>query len=124
VTERAKMDRPITPEEVAVIRSTLERAATAPRFAGLAAHVEHLRAVDQCGCGCDSVDFAKHDPTRPAQPICDAIGTTPAGGTVGVIVWGRPDAITSLEIYDLGAGDGDVKLPTPDSIRPFRTGCT
>jgi len=51
--------------------------------------------------------------------VADGIGTTSAGGQVGVIVWGRGKAITGLEIYDLGAGENDLKLPIPSSIKPF-----
>ena len=122
MTERARINRAITPAEIAVIRSALERAAVSPEFSALGAGLERLRAIDRCSCGCDSVDFVEHDPARPAKPIGDGIGTTPAGGTVGVIVWGRDDAVTGLEVYDLGAGDDDLKLPQPDSIRSFREG--
>jgi hypothetical protein len=122
VTERATINRRITPEEVAVIRSALERAAVAPEFSALSSGLESLRAVGKCSCGCDSVDFAEHDPARPSKPIGDGIGTTPAGGTVGVIVWGRPEAVTGLEVYDLGAGEDDLKLPVPGSIRSFGEG--
>lgn len=41
---------------------------------------------------------------------------------MGVIVWGRDDAITALEIYDLGAGEDGLRLPLPSSIRMFREG--
>jgi hypothetical protein len=47
------------------------------------------------------------------------VGTTKLGGTVGIIVWGRDDQITGLEVYDLGAGEDDLTLPVPESIRPF-----
>jgi hypothetical protein len=119
---RTKINRPITPQEIAVIRTTLERAPVTPEDARLAANLESLRAVDQCSCGCDSVDFEEQGSVRPSKPIGDAIGTTPAGGVVGVIVWGRDDAITGLEIYDLGAGEEGLRLPTIDSIRGFRKG--
>lgn len=119
MTERARINRPVTPEEIAVIRATLDRAPVSPEFSALTTGLERLRAIDQCSCGCDSVEFAEHGRTRRSSPIGDGIGTTPAGGTVGVIVWGTPDAVTSLEVYDLGAGDDDLKLPTPGSIRPF-----
>lgn len=51
--------------------------------------------------------------------MADATGQTPRGGQVGIIVWGRSDAITALEIYDLGAGDDDVVLPVPTSVIPW-----
>jgi hypothetical protein len=122
MTERAKINRPITPEEVAVIRATLERAPVSPQFASLAAGLGSLRAVNRCQCGCDSVDFVEEDPAHRSKPIADGIGTTAAGGTVGVIVWGRADAVTGLEVYDLGAGDNDLKLPITSSIRSFHEG--
>lgn len=53
-----------------------------------------------------------------SYPVADGIGRTALGGEVGVIVWGRRDAITGLEVYSFDADD-DSKLPVPDSIRPF-----
>jgi len=122
MTERAKINRPISPDEVAVIRTTLERAAISPEYVPLSESLLSLRAVNRCQCGCDSVDFELHDADRPSKPIGDAIGTTAAGGMVGVIVWGRAEAITGLEVYDLGAGDNDLRLPVPESIRSFHEG--
>ena len=119
---RTKINRPLTPEEITVIRTTLERAPVSPEYSGLAASINQLRAVDRCSCGCDSIDFEEDGSVRPAKPIGDAIGTTPAGGVVGVIVWGRDDAVTALEIYDLGAGEDGLRLPKPDSIRGFHEG--
>ena len=78
--------------------------------------IESLRVVSRCGCGCDSVDFAEHDPAHRSRIIADGLGTAPAGGKVGVLVWATQDAITRLEIYDMGAGDNDTKLPVPDSV--------
>ena len=119
MTERARINRPIKPEEVVVIRTTLERASKERLDPGIADGLEHLRAIGQCGCGCDSVDFVPHDPAHMSHPLGDGMGKTPAGGDVGVIVWGRSDAITGLEIYSLGADDNDLKLPLPESILPF-----
>ena len=122
MTQRATINRPITAAEIAVIRSALEKAPKAGAGSPLLANLEELWAIDRCGCGCDSVDYLPHDPGRPATLVADGIGTTPSGGTVGVIVWGRSDGVTGLEVYDLGAGDNDLKLPIPDSIRPWHEG--
>lgn len=116
---RAKTNRPITAKEVAVIEATLEHGSVVTEASGLGRGVEDLRVVDRCECGCDSVDFREHDPAHPAKPVADGVGMTPGGGTVGVIVWGTDEAITALEIYDLGAGDDGVRLPDPGTIRPF-----
>lgn len=119
---RTKINRALTPDEIAVIRRTLERAPVSPEYSILVDRLSELRAVDQCSCGCDSIDFEENGSVRPAKPIGDAIGTTQAGGVVGIIVWGREDAVTALEIYDLGAGDDGLRLPRLDSIRGFREG--
>ena len=119
MTERAKINRPITAQELAVIRSALERAPAETLDPRVGDTLEQLRAIGQCGCGCDSIDFVPHDPSYISHPIADGMGTTPAGGEVGVSVWGHPDAVTGLEIYSLGAEDHDLKLPLPDSIHPF-----
>jgi hypothetical protein len=116
---RPALDRPITSEEAAVIRSALKRVPTLPEVLRFAASIDHLHAVSRCGCGCDSVDFAEHDPAHPSRIIANGIGTTPAGWQVGVLVWATEDAITGLEVSDLGAGDDDTKLPVPNSILPW-----
>ncbi len=114
VTTRPKIDRPISAEEVAVIRAALEHASTRPIALDVSSSVARLHAIARCGCGCESVDFAPHDPANPSAPIADGIGTTSQGEEVGLIVWGRPDAITGLEVYALG-GEGN-KLPIPETI--------
>lgn len=102
--------RRIAPAEAAVIREALDRAPTTSPLTGLVA-IEDLQVVGQCECGCDSIDFIPADTELHSHPVADGTGTTPAGGTVGIIVWGTDDAITSLEVYDLGAGDDDIRLP-------------
>ena len=116
---RPALDRPITPEEAVVIRTTLEHAPKLPDVSRFAGRIDQLHAISRCGCGCDSVDFAEHDTSRPSRIIADGIGVTPKGGRVGVLVWTTDDAITGLEIYDLSAGGSDVKLPVPQSIHSW-----
>jgi hypothetical protein len=72
--------------------------------------------VAKCECGCASVDFDAPPREERATLVADGTAQTSRGGQVGVIVWGRPDAITGLEIYDLGAGEGDLGLPVSASI--------
>ena len=116
---RPTLDRPITPQEAAVIRATLKQAATLPELPHLFDTVDQLHAISRCGCGCDSIDFARHHPGVDSKTIGDGVGTTPTGGRVGVIVWGTEHGITGLEIYSLGAGDDDLRLPIPESVHLF-----
>jgi hypothetical protein len=114
--------RLINSAELAVLRATLERAPVAAATSQVTAKLESLQVVGRCECGCDSLDFADSDTARRSQPIGDGIGTTRAGGKVGVIVWGTAEAVTGLEIYDLGAGAADLRLPDPESIQRFGAG--
>ena len=103
-----------------MIRATLEHASNIPDVSRFVGNVDRLHVISRCGCGCDSVDFAKHDPEHPSRIIADGIGLTPKGGQVGVMVWATDDTITGLEIYDLGVGDNDIRLPAPQSIHSWR----
>ena len=119
---RAISPRQITPTEAAVIRAALERTPSTSPVTKLRAPIEELQVVGRCECGCDSVDFIPSESELHSRPVADGTGTTPSGGMVGIIVWGTDDAITSLEIYDLGAGDGNIRLPVPESIQSWDSG--
>jgi hypothetical protein len=103
----------------AEIRAALERASRAPLDETVRATIPNLEVVARCECGCASVDFDAPTSQQRSSVIADATGHTPRGGQVGVILWGRSDAITGLEIYDLGAGDDDLVLPVPTSVIPW-----
>lgn len=111
--------RAIRQDEADVIHAALERAGVRPVAAIATAAIPGLAVVARCECGCASVDFDETPSRERSTPVADGIGETPRGGKVGVIVWGRTDAITGLEIYDLGAGDGDLVLPRVPSIAPW-----
>ena len=111
--------RAITQRELAVLRATLERAGKVQLDADLLERLENLRVVGWCDCGCDRVDFVEDDPQRPSRPNADGTGKTAAGGDVGIIIWGNDDGVTEMEIFDLGAGEGDIRLPVEGSIRPW-----
>lgn len=108
--------RAITKEEAEVVRAALERASVLRVDDAARVAVQTLAVVAKCECGCASVDFEAPPSEERPTLIADGTARTSRGGRVGVIVWGRPDAITSLEIYDLGAGEGDLGLPVSASI--------
>jgi hypothetical protein len=80
--------------------------------------IPDLEVVARCECGCASVDFERSTSQERSGIFAEATGRTPRGGQVGVIVWGRSDTITALEIYDLGAGDNDLVLRVLTSVIP------
>jgi hypothetical protein len=111
--------RVIRGDEVDVIRAALERARVADIANGSMAAISSLQVVSRCECGCASIDFDVPSSDKRSTPLADGTAKTPAGGDVGLIVWGLGDVISGLEIYDLGAGDDDLVLPLPASIVPW-----
>src|SRR5687767_2530803 len=95
--------RSISRSEADIVRAALERASRVPLEETVRAAIPNLEVVYRCECGCASVNFDASTSEQRSGIIADATGQTPRGGQVGVIVWGRSDAITGLEIYDLGA---------------------
>ena len=111
--------RGISEVEIEVIRAALDRALVRTVDETASGTIATLEVIGHCECGCASVDFDSPVSDEHAAPIANGTGTTPRGGQVGVIVWGRSDAITGFEIYDMGAGDDDLVLPVPKSVVPW-----
>ena len=88
--------RPISDIEATIVRETIQRAAVQPVSEDLLSTIPYIHVVGRCGCGCATVHFEAQ--SRESYPIAEGIGTTPSGGTVGVIVWGTSNAITGLEV--------------------------
>jgi hypothetical protein len=116
--------RLIREDEAEVIRAALDRAKVADISEGATGTLSSLEVVSRCECGCASIDFELPSSDKRSTLLADGTATTPRGGAVGVIVWGRGDRISGLEIYDLGAGDDDLVLPLPTSIVPWKRGGT
>jgi hypothetical protein len=111
--------RGINQIEAEIIRAALERASLGPLDETVRVAIPNLTVVALCECGCASVDFDAPTSEQRSGTIARATGQTPRGGQVGIIVWGRSDAITALEIYDLGAGDDNLVLPVPTFVIPW-----
>jgi hypothetical protein len=118
---RVKPNRPISDEESALVRAALERCAKTSDVQELLTTVAGLRVIDQCHCGCPSVDFARSSSEHP-HPVADGLGITSNGDQVGVIVWGVTGAITGLEIYDMSGSASELKLQDLKSIIPWEEG--
>src|SRR5262245_42317507 len=114
--------RAINEQEVLVIQTAIARGRVVDIQDAVLSTLTKLQIVGQCNCGCASVDFVPSGQALPYKPIADVLGTTSTGGEVGIIVWGSENAITGLEVYDAGAGQHDLHLPVPESIRSFDQG--
>lgn len=113
--------RPITAEEVAVIRAAFTQGQIIREVSPTA--LESLPSptvVSQCACGCASIDFGHDPPNGPRSTlVVDAVAKHPDGSLLGLMVWGRPDQITALELWDYDGSGGNKRLPDPASIRSF-----
>jgi hypothetical protein len=110
--------RPLTQQEAAVIAATLERATLVPVAPSVLSTLGQLQVVGQCECGCASIDFLVGEEAQGAQILADGLGTLEPGGTdIGVMVWGFPDRLTALEVYE--CSEAAPLLPSPSSIHPW-----
>src|SRR3954462_5954247 len=108
--------RPIRQAESDVVRVVLQRARVDDVDESTIDSIPTLEVIARCECGCATVHFSTLVTDERARIIADAKGRTPGGTQVGVIIWGRRDAITGLEIYDMGGNPDDLVLPVLESI--------
>jgi hypothetical protein len=120
---RAQTNRPINADELRIIRAALERCAEIPSVSALVASLDELRVVGGCECGCASVNFSVAPPEHK-KPIADGRGILPNGFRVGVIVWGTPEAVTGLEVYDMSATVTGLPLSQVQTVIPWEQGAT
>ncbi len=65
------------------------------------------------------MDFERDGQSGRSHPIADAIAETPAGLECGLILWGRDNAVTGLEIYEMDPGTTN-ELPSLEMLRPWK----
>src|SRR6185295_2941406 len=91
-------DRPLTADEVILLSWLMEHGT--PDAARYADQIERVRVAAECTCGCPTIDLAVDGQPRAAGGsliISDAVGTTPDGTAVGVILHVRGGALSELE---------------------------
>jgi len=120
---RPQPNRPINAEEVRIVRAALECCAEIPNASALVATLDELRVVGRCECGCATVDFTVALPEHK-KPIADGLGILPNGKRVGVIVWGTPEAVTGLEVYDMSGTVTGLPLSQVQTVIPWEQGAT
>jgi hypothetical protein len=112
------MDRPVTPEEAAVVAWLLDYAPVGDVTAYRLPPVEELRVVGGCDCGCASLDFQPHGWGAGAAIIADALAVYADGQQAGLILWGRAGEIVLLEVYDCDPG-ASHRFSQISNLRPF-----
>ena len=77
--------------------------------------LDSLQVVGKCQCGCASVDFQHIKSGQIAQIVADAIGETPSGEQVGVLVFALGGDFVGLDI--VGYSDDPAPLPLESTVR-------
>jgi len=107
--------RAISAEERAVLEAALLSAPADGADVPSLAQIDTLQVVGKCQCGCASVDLQHLQPGEIAEVVADAIGETPAGEEVGILVFALGDKIVGLEIY--GYSGTPASLPVASTVR-------
>jgi hypothetical protein len=115
--------RPVSPEEIEVVRWLLANGAMRDVSAYQADSLRGAEVVAACPCGCASIDFVvagapeEPRPPRASQIIAEAITRWPDGAQAGVMLWGEPGRVHGIELYELGGDDVAHRSPTVESLR-------
>lgn len=103
--------RPILPEELRVLRQTLERASNRAPAASRLAGLELLAVVAVCECGCRSVYFTSV--AGADERVANGVGRSEDGNLIEVVVWANEETVTAMDIIDFSSGG---RFPVPESI--------
>ncbi len=109
------MNRPLTDQELSVVRWLLEHAVIGNGDTYRVAGISGLRVVGGCGCGCSSITF---EPDAASERIADAIAQYTDGTQAGLLLWGVDGRLTKLEVYDLDP-DASHRFPSLADLRTW-----
>ena len=114
-------NRPLAPDEAALVRWLLDRGtASAARFLP---QLADARVVSRCGCGCASVDFAVGGVVPPPGDgmgiLADFEYRTAAGHLCGAFVFERAGLLAGLEVWSVDGLSTPSALPSPAQLLPL-----
>ena len=107
--------RPVTPEEVTILRWLLDNAGVGDVASYRSRNLDELQVVGACDCGCVSA-FFESDPSVRLEMIADAMAVYPDGEQSNLILWGRAGRIAWLEVCDVGPSSAH-RMPTTANLR-------
>lgn len=113
--------RPVSPDEVEVVRWLLANGAMKDVSAYQAESLRGADVVPACSCGCASIDFVVADAPKErsvgSNIIAEAIARWPDGAQAGVMLWGDAGRFLGVELFEMGGDDVARRFPTVDSLR-------
>lgn len=109
-----EVDRPLTPDESAVVRWLLEHGEG--DHSGFLVQLKHARVARLCACGCASIDFSI-DGKRPRhlamRALSDYEWRNDHGHLCGAFVFEQDGLLAGLDLWSI---DGQS---TPDAMPPI-----
>jgi hypothetical protein len=114
-------DRPLTAQEVALVRWMLEHGT--PAAAQFLPQLVAARVVSRCYCGCASVDFSvggvAPPPGEPLGILADFEYRTTEGHLCGAFVFERAGQLAGLEVWSLDGQSTPSTLPAIQQLQPL-----
>jgi hypothetical protein len=120
VSESLKVDRPPSPDELALVSWLLGHGNA--RGQNALSQIPGLRVISQCQCGCASVDFSVEgklpSPKSGMEVVSDYWWRTEAGNLCGVFVFLRDDAVAGIDLWSIDGQEIPSTLPSIDRLKP------
>lgn len=113
---RTLLRRPLNDQELSLCKWLIQHGSH--NAAKYAVQLDRVTVVGHCICGCPSVDLAVDDieTSGASEIIGDAIGDSPEGLHVGVILHCREGRLSELEVYPFENSEAPFGLPTLESL--------
>ena len=90
--------------------------------ASFTSQVSQIKVVSRCACGCPTIDLAVGDEQEhamgPSTVLADAIGYSPEGVKVDVILHAREGQLSELEVVSHD-DTTTFTLPKPEALWPY-----
>ena len=114
--------RRLSNEERKLLEWLLDHGSSAPE-PSYRSQLADLWVSSTCNCGCPTINLTFGDRDRPTGAptiLADAVGVTPEGIDVGVILFACDGALSMLEVYSYGHVE-PFSLPRLETLKAFVT---
>ncbi len=81
-------------------------------------HIQTLRVVSKCSCGCASINFSGFDSEGGLHILSDHYWEDVEGNHFGIFVFEKGGILAGLEVYSVDGGMTPTRLPSSKSLHP------
>lgn len=114
-------DRPLTDREREFVRWCIEHGS--PGSETYIPHLDRVRVISSCGCGCPSIDFSYDgvppDYTSGLEVISDHIWGIGGIDLCGVFVFARNKKLAGFEVWSVDGQITPTELPCVEVLRSY-----